>query len=48
VQLTLENMHLMAEHHDLDVPVRLGSSARHNDAEDPTQAEVEEREGHVG
>ena len=48
VQLPFENTHLVSEHHDLDVPLRLGPSARHNEAEDATQAEVEEREEHTG
>ena len=48
VQLPFENTHLVSEHHDLDVPIRLGPSARHNEAEDATQAEVEEREEHTG
>ena len=38
----------MAEHHDLDVLVRLRASGRHDEAEDPTQPDVEEREGHGG
>jgi hypothetical protein len=48
VQLTFENPDLMSEHHDLDVSVRLGSSERRNEAEDATQTDVEEREGHGG
>ena len=48
VQLTFENPDLVSEHHDLDVSVRLGSSERRNEAEDATQADVEEREGHGG
>ena len=48
VQLPFENSHLVSEHHDLDVPLGLGPSARHNEAEDTTQAEVEEREEHIG
>jgi hypothetical protein len=48
VQLALENPDLVPEHHDLDVSVRLASSERHNEAEDATQADVEEREGHGG
>jgi hypothetical protein len=43
-----ENTHLVSEHHDLDVPLQLGPSARHNEAEDATQAEVDEREEHTG
>jgi hypothetical protein len=48
VHLTFENPDLMSEHHDLDVPVRLGSSERRNEAENATQADLEEREGHGG
>jgi hypothetical protein len=41
VELAFENTHLMAEHHDLDVLVRLGAS-RYDKTEDPAQAAVEE------
>src|ERR1017187_10254137 len=43
VQLTFENPDLMSEHHDLDTSVRPGSSERRTEAEDATQADVEER-----
>jgi hypothetical protein len=48
VELAFENTHLVPEHHDLDVLVRLRAPGQHDEAEDPTQAEVEERERHVG
>ena len=48
VELAFENTDLVPEHHDLDVLVRLGSTARHDEAEEPAQAEVEEGEGHGG
>jgi hypothetical protein len=48
VKLPLENTDLVSEHHDLDVPLGLGPSTRHNETEHATQAEVEEREEHTG
>src|ERR1035441_4001619 len=48
VELAFENTNLMSEHHDLDVFVRLASPTRHNKAEDATQADVEQGEGHGG
>jgi hypothetical protein len=48
MKLAFENMHLVPEHHDLDVLVRLCASGRHAEAEDPTQGDVEERESHAG
>jgi hypothetical protein len=48
VELAFENTHLVPEHHDLDVLVRLRAPGQHDEAEDTTQAEVEERERHVG
>jgi len=42
VQLAFENTHLVPEHHDLDVLVRLALPARQNETEDPAQADVEE------
>ena len=48
VKLPLENTDLVSEHHDLDVPLGLGPSTRHNETEHATQAEVEEREEHAG
>ena len=42
VQLTFENPDLVAEHHDLDVPIRLASPGRSDEAEDSTQTDVEE------
>ena len=47
-KLPFENTHLVPEHHDLDVLVRPGSSGRQNEAENATQADVEERESHGG
>ena len=46
IELALEDQHLVAEHHDLDVLVRLGPPRGSEQAEDPAQAEVTEREGH--
>jgi hypothetical protein len=48
VELAFENTNLVSEHHDLDVLVRRASPTRHNKAEDATQAEVKQREGHEG
>jgi hypothetical protein len=48
VKLPLENTDQVSEHHDLDVPLGLGPSTRHNETEHATQAEVEEREEHTG
>ncbi len=46
IELALEDQHLVAEHHDLDVLVRLGPRRGSEQAEDPAQAEVTEGEGH--
>ena len=46
IELALEDQHLVAEHHDLDVLVRLGPPRESEQAEDPTQAEVTEGECH--
>ena len=46
IELALEDTHLVAEHHDLDVLVRLGPPRGSEQAEDPAQAEVTEGEGH--
>jgi|NGEPerStandDraft_6_1074524.scaffolds.fasta_scaffold12810_1 hypothetical protein len=48
VKLPLENTHLVPKHHDLDAPVQLGPSARQEEAEDATQAEVGQGEGLTG
>jgi hypothetical protein len=48
VELALEDAHLVPEHHDLDVLVGLGPTCRPDKAEEPAQAEVDEREGHGG
>ena len=40
IELALEDTHLVAEHHDLDVLVRLGPPRGSEQAEDPAQAEV--------
>jgi hypothetical protein len=45
MELSFENLHLVAEHQDLDVLVPFGSP-RHHQIEDPTQAAVEKRECH--
>src|SRR5664280_806338 len=41
VELAFENTHLVTKHHDLDVLVRLRAPGQHDEAEDPTQADVE-------
>jgi hypothetical protein len=46
VELTFEDSHLLAEHNDLDVLVRLGLTARDNEAEEPVETEVEKGEDH--
>ena len=46
--LTFEDSHLLTEHDDLGVLVRLGPTARDNEAEEPAQAEVEKGEDHGG
>jgi hypothetical protein len=43
----LEHTHLVSEHHDLDVPLGLSPSTRHNENEQSRQAEIEEREEHT-
>jgi hypothetical protein len=42
MQPAFENVHLVPKHDDLDVPVRLGSSGRHHEAENAPQADVQE------
>jgi hypothetical protein len=42
MKLPFENAHLVPEHHDLDVLVRVGSSGRLHEAEDATQVVVRE------
>jgi hypothetical protein len=42
MQLAFMNLDLVPKHDDLDVPVRLGSSGRHHEAENATQADVQE------
>src|ERR1039457_171826 len=46
IELALEDAHLVAEHHDLDVLVRLGPRRGSEQAEDAAQAEVTEGECH--
>ena len=48
VKLLLENTHLVPKHHDLDAPAQLGPSARQEEAEDATRAEVGQGEGLTG
>jgi hypothetical protein len=45
VKLTLENTDVVAEH---DILVGGASTPRHRKAEDATQADIEEGEGHIG
>jgi len=47
-QVPLENTNLVAEHHDLDVLVRFATPTRRDEAEEPAEAEVEQREDHGG
>jgi hypothetical protein len=42
MELPLENTHLVPEHHDLDVLVRLRAPGRHDEAEDAKQAGIDE------
>ena len=46
VEPPFEEAHLVAEPHDLDLVVGLGPPAGDDEAEEPAEAEVEEREGH--
>jgi hypothetical protein len=48
VDLPFENSHLVPEHHDFDILVRLGPAARDNEAEEPAHRKVEEGEDHGG
>jgi hypothetical protein len=48
VELAFEDAHLVAEHHDLDVLVRIASSERDHESEEATQTGVEEGEEHDG
>ena len=43
---TLENPNLMAEHHDLELLVRLGPPPGDDEPDEPAEAEVDEGEGH--
>ena len=46
MELAFEDSHLLAEHDHLDVLVRLGLTARDNEAEEPAEAEAEKGEDH--
>jgi hypothetical protein len=48
MDLTFEDSHLVPQHHDLDVLVRLGPAGRDDEPEKPTDPEVEEGESHGG
>ena len=48
VMLSVQNTHLMAEHHDFDVLVGLGSKGAPDEAEETAQTHVKESEGHGG
>ena len=48
VELAFEDAHLVAEHHDLELFVRLGPPPGDDEAEEPAEAEVEQGEGHGG
>jgi hypothetical protein len=48
VELALEDAHLVAEHNDLYVFVRLGPTAQDDEAEEPAEAKVEQGEDHGG
>jgi hypothetical protein len=46
MELTLQHADLVAEHHQLDVLVQSGPSARSQQTEDPASDEVAQAEGH--
>jgi hypothetical protein len=46
VALAFEDAHLVAEHHDLELFVRLGPPPGDDEAEEAAEAEVEQGEGH--
>jgi hypothetical protein len=48
VELAFQDPNLVPEHHDLDVLVTLRAAGRHDEAEDPKQTDVQERESHAG
>jgi hypothetical protein len=48
MDLTLEDAHFVAEHHELDVLVDLGSARGTQQAEESTENEIAERQGHGG
>ena len=48
LDLTFEDSYLVPQHHDLDVPVRLGQTTRDDEAEESAHREVEEGEDHGG
>jgi hypothetical protein len=48
VELTFEDSHLVSEHQDLDVLVRLRPTARENEAEESAHPDIEEGEDHDG
>ena len=48
VELALEDMNLVSEHHDLDLLVRFGATRGADKAQKPAEAEVKEGEGQGG
>jgi hypothetical protein len=48
VKLALEDVHLVPEHHDLDVLIGLGTTVGPEEAKDTAQAGVEQGESHGG
>ena len=48
VHLTFENPHLVAEHHELDVLIDIGSTDGADETEYAAQAEIQQGEDHVG
>jgi hypothetical protein len=48
IELALKDAHLVSEHHEFDLVVGLGATYGQDKTEESTQAEVDEREDHVG
>ena len=46
MELTFENSDIVAEHHQLDILVVLGSLAGLQKTEDPVESDIAEGEGH--
>ena len=48
MELPLEDSHLVPQHHDLDVLVRLGPKGRDKEPEEPADPKVKQGENHGG